>query len=68
MLSAPKLLLLLLIAWGAAAVDLYPFGPSQSDQKLPESDEETGIVTLPTPFIFFGQSYSIFNVSLQQCV
>ena len=63
MLLLEALPLLLLLARGAGAEDLFPFTSLQSDPQLSRGDEEANSVSLTTPFVFFGHEYSSINVS-----
>ena len=60
---AMQVLLLVLLAAGAGGVDLYPFGPSQSDARLSRGDEETSSVSLSTPFVFYREEHTDITVS-----
>ena len=63
MLLLEALPLLLLLAHGAGAEDLFPFTSLQSNPQLSRGDEEASNVSLTTPFVFFGYEYSSINVS-----
>ena len=58
-------MLLCLSVIGARGVELFPFGPSQSDDQLARGDEEFSSVTLSTPFIFSEEEYTDLTVSVQ---
>ena len=64
MLLLEALPLLLLLACGAGAKELFPFTSLQSDPQLTRGDEEANSVSLTTPFVFFGYEYFSINVSL----
>ena len=62
-----KLFLFLLcvpLGVGIPLSSFYSYGSDYNDSSLGASDDGSSVVVLPSPFMFFGRSYSSLYVSM----